>query len=56
MPVDKIFELNLLRVKYFDADHSEPYLHAYMSQLNPVIKPRSENKYLAHLWIMLQNN
>jgi hypothetical protein len=67
MPVVKIFDLNLLCIKYFDADHREPYLHAYntrMLQLNPVIEPRSENKYfdrtseyiLPRPWNSLPNN
>jgi Reverse transcriptase (RNA-dependent DNA polymerase) len=67
MPVDKIFDLNLLCLKYFDADNREPYLHAYntrMSQLNPVVEPRSENKYfdrtseyiLPRLWNTLPTN
>jgi hypothetical protein len=48
MPIQKIFELNVLCLKYFDDNHGEPRIHQYntrMSQLDPVVMPISESKY-----------
>jgi len=49
MPVENIFELNVLCLKYFDEHHGVPRLHQYntrMSKIVPVIMPPSVNKYI----------
>jgi Reverse transcriptase (RNA-dependent DNA polymerase)/Endonuclease-reverse transcriptase len=48
LPASKIFELNVLSLKYFDEFHGEPRVHTHntrMSQREPVVMPISENKY-----------
>jgi exonuclease III len=48
LPVNKIFELNVLHLKYFDDSHGEPRVHTHntrMSQLDPVVMPISEGRY-----------
>jgi hypothetical protein len=49
LPVDKNLDLNLLCLKYFDADHCEPYLHAFILECrkmeSAVMEPICEDKY-----------
>jgi hypothetical protein len=44
MPVNKVFELNVLCLKYFDESHGEPRVHTHntrMSQRDPLVMPMS---------------
>jgi hypothetical protein len=48
LPVNKVFELNVLHLKHFDETHGEPRVHTHntrMSQLDPVVMPIREGKY-----------
>jgi hypothetical protein len=48
MPVNKVFELNVLCLKYFDESHGEPRVHTHntrMSQFEPLVMPKSEGKF-----------
>jgi hypothetical protein len=48
MPVNKVFELNVLCLKYFDESHGEPRVHTHntrMSQRDPVVMPMSEGRF-----------
>jgi len=48
MPVNKVFELNVLCLKYFDESHGEPRVHTHntrMSQRDPLVMPMSEGRF-----------
>jgi hypothetical protein len=56
MPVDKIFQLNMICTNYFEGSWGVPRTHQYgtrLLELDPVVEPMFGNKYFNRLSVCI---